>query len=123
MPSDLGSATPSGVPPCLLAIGLLLGREDAWLPEDVRERTIAGHRLVAAIDPGAATAALAGTAASAAPLLLTSISYAGKEGERGVATELNDIFARTMMENSEMLANQAGRFLIRMGSVAVGTNV
>jgi len=68
MPSDLGSATPSGVPPCLLAIGLLLGREDAWLPEDVRERTIAGHRLVAAIDPGAVTAALAGTAASAAPL-------------------------------------------------------
>lgn len=45
-----GLAVVLGVPLCLMAIGLLLGREDAWIPGRFREHPIAGHRLVTAID-------------------------------------------------------------------------
>jgi hypothetical protein len=45
-----GLAVVLGVPLCLLATGLLLGRDDAWLPSRLRDRPIAGHRLVGAVD-------------------------------------------------------------------------
>lgn len=45
-----GLAVVLGVPLCLMAIGLLLGREDAWIPGQFRDHPVAGHRLVAAID-------------------------------------------------------------------------
>jgi len=44
-----GLAVVLGVPLCLLATGLLLGRDDAWLPSRLRDRPIAGHRLVGAV--------------------------------------------------------------------------
>jgi hypothetical protein len=36
-----------GVPLCVMAIGLLLGREDAWIPGWFREHPIAGRRAAA----------------------------------------------------------------------------
>jgi hypothetical protein len=45
-----GLAVVLGVPLCLMAIGLLLGREHAWIPGRFRDHPIPGYRLVAAID-------------------------------------------------------------------------
>lgn len=45
-----GVAVALGVPLCLLGIGLLLGRRDAWLPGRVRGWKIPRDRLVTAID-------------------------------------------------------------------------
>jgi hypothetical protein len=45
-----GLAVVLGVPLCLLAMGLLLGREEAWLPHRSRTHSIKAHRLVTAID-------------------------------------------------------------------------
>jgi hypothetical protein len=45
-----GLAVVLGVPLCLMAIGLLLGREHAWIPGRFRDHPIPGYRLVTAID-------------------------------------------------------------------------
>lgn len=45
-----GLAVLLGIPLCLLAIGLLLGHQAAWLPGPFRTRQIPAHRLHGAID-------------------------------------------------------------------------